>query len=63
MDDSAQAGTAFWKSIGLPGTLGELGIPKDRIDEMAARAVERGAVGAFVPINKREAAEILKLAS
>jgi len=54
---------AFWKSIGLPGTLGELGIPNDRITEMASRAVERGALGSFVPIKKREAEAILKLAS
>ena len=54
---------AFWKSIGLPGTLGELGIPNDRITEMASRAVERGALGNFVAIKKREAEAILKLAS
>ncbi len=54
---------AYWKSIGLPVTLGELGVPTDRIEEMAERAVSYGPVGHFIPIKKREALEILKLAS
>ncbi len=54
---------AFWKSIGLPGSLAELGIPNDRLEEMASRAVARGAVGQFVSIKKKEAFEILKAAS
>ncbi len=53
----------FWSSIGLPVTLKELEIPADRIEEMAARAVSHGNVGAFVSIHKAEALEILKLAS
>lgn len=54
---------AFWKGIGLPVSLPELGVPADRIEEMAARAVSYGPVGNFVPIKKREALAILKLAS
>ncbi len=55
---------AYWKSIGLPASLPELGVPSDRIEEMAERAVSNGRkVGNFVPIHKREALEILRLAS
>ena len=53
---------AYWKSIGLPVTLGELGVPTDRLEEMAKRAVSYGPVGHFITINKREALEVLKLA-
>ncbi len=52
----------FWRSIGLPVTLSELGVPDDRLEEMAKRAVGFGKLGSFVPIGKREALAILKLA-
>jgi len=52
----------FWSSIGLPVTLAELGVPADRLEEMAKRAVAFGKLGSFVPIGSQEALAILKLA-
>jgi alcohol dehydrogenase YqhD (iron-dependent ADH family) len=52
----------FWKGIGMPISLPELGVPDDRLEEMAKRAVAFGPLGSFVPIGEHEALEILKLA-
>lgn len=53
---------AFWKNIGLPVNLQELGVPSDRLEEMAKRVVTFGPVGSFVTIDEREALEILRIA-
>ena len=37
---------AFWKGIGLPGTLSEMGVGADRLDEMARKARRAGRAGA-----------------
>lgn len=52
----------FWKSIGMPVTLPELGVPQDRLEEMAKRAVVFGPVGSFVSIREPDALAILRLA-
>ena len=52
----------FFKSIGLPVTLGEFKIDDSRFEEMAAKAVEVGRLdGAYVPLNEKDVVEILKM--
>lgn len=53
---------AFWKGIGLPGTLAEMGVGADRFDEMARKATESGPVGHFVELGPAEVRAILELA-
>lgn len=53
---------AFWKGIGLPGTLSEMGVGADRIDEMARKCTESGPVGHFVKLGRAEVRAILELA-
>lgn len=43
----------FFKSVGLPVTLGELGIPEDKLELMAEKCTERGPVGNFKNYLKR----------
>jgi len=55
---------AFYKSIGMPVTLAELGAGEDRLEEMAAKCVENpvGTVGNFVKLDKDGVLAVLKLA-
>ena len=63
LEDTALEGIrrleAWIRGCGLPLTLAELGVPADRLEEMAAKAVEKGPVGAFVPLGKDEVLAIL----
>lgn len=54
----------FFRSIGLPTTLRELNIPDDRLEEMAEKCKKpnNGRVGNFVPLDKNDVLNILKLA-
>lgn len=52
----------YFRSIGLPVTLKELGIPDDRLEEMAAKCTERGPVGNFVKLEKEDVLNILEMA-
>jgi len=52
----------YFRSIGLPVTLKELGIPEDRLEEMAAKCTERGPVGSFVKLGKDDVLSIYNLA-
>lgn len=54
----------FFKSIGLPTRLSELGIPDDRFDEMAEKCKKTNGntVGSFVELDKNDIINILKLA-
>lgn len=56
--------TAFFRSIGLPVTLEELGAGVDRLEEMAAKCTDnpRGAVGNFVVLDKGAVLRVLTLA-
>lgn len=56
---------AFFAASGLPVTLAELGIPRDRIPEMAEKAVAKGGgtVGNFVKLSSSDVERILELAS
>jgi alcohol dehydrogenase YqhD (iron-dependent ADH family) len=54
----------FLVSIGMPKSLGELGIKKDRIAEMASKATGGGKcmIGNFVKLGEEEVEEILRRA-
>ncbi|MCL6589694.1 MAG: iron-containing alcohol dehydrogenase [Firmicutes bacterium] len=54
----------FLRSIGLPTTLSGLGIPGDRLEEMAGKCTngDRNTVGNFVKLKKADVLNILKLA-
>lgn len=52
----------FFKSIGMPTTLKELGITDNRYEEMAAQAARFGSVGFFMKLKARDIEEIYKLA-
>jgi len=53
---------SFFKAIGMPTTLQELGVPTDRLSEMAAKCTENGPVGNFVKLEKDDVLKILELA-
>jgi alcohol dehydrogenase YqhD (iron-dependent ADH family) len=53
---------AFWKSIGLPATLSEMGVGADRLDEMARKCTESGTRGSFVKLAQADVRAILELA-
>lgn len=56
--------TEFYRQIGLPVTLEELGVKDDRLEEMASKCTGDGkkTVGGFVKLNKNDVYNILKLA-
>jgi alcohol dehydrogenase YqhD (iron-dependent ADH family) len=53
---------AFFRRIGLPTTLRELGIPDDRLEEMALRCTDSGVskIGGFVKLGKDDVLSILR---
>lgn len=53
---------AFFSSLGLPVTLQQLGVPGERIEEMAGKAVLRGEIGGFMRLKKEDVSAILNLA-
>jgi len=50
----------FFSEIGMPVTLKELGIPEDRLEEMAEKATENGPQGNFVKLDKEDVLNIYK---
>ena len=52
----------FFRSIGLPTTLRELGVPDDRLDEMAGKATERGPLGSFAHLERADVVSVYRLA-
>ena len=53
---------AFFRSIGMPMTLGEFHIDDAKFREMSAKAVVVGHLdGAYVPLNENDVVEILKM--
>ena len=54
----------FFRQIGLPVSLKELGINDDRLEEMASKATNSGTstLGRFVKLNKQDVYNILSLA-
>jgi hypothetical protein len=53
----------FFRSIGLPVTLGDLKIPNDRLAEMAKKGTKDHPLGNFVKLGEKEVLAILKLAA
>jgi alcohol dehydrogenase YqhD (iron-dependent ADH family) len=54
---------SFFHELGLPVTLGELGVPTDRLEEMARKSIERGPLGSFAKLEKKDVLAILRLAA
>jgi alcohol dehydrogenase len=52
----------FFRSIGMPVSLKELGVPDDRLAEMAGKCTEGGTIGSFVELSKKDVLAILRLA-
>ncbi|MBN2090046.1 iron-containing alcohol dehydrogenase [candidate division KSB1 bacterium] len=50
----------FFKSIGMPVTLREVGIDDQRLDEMSNKAVRFGALGNFKRLNSADVLQIFK---
>lgn len=60
-EESIQAVHAFYEGIGIPMTLGAVGIDGSRIDEMAHHiAVNEGLDQAWVPLHEEDIAAILR---
>ena len=53
---------SFYKGLGLPVTLAELGVPADRLEEMAEKCTAGGAVGTFMKLHEKDVLEIFRLA-
>ncbi len=53
---------AFFRDIGLPTSLKELGIKDDRLEEMAKKATAAGPLGNFVKLGKDDVVSIYRLA-
>jgi alcohol dehydrogenase YqhD (iron-dependent ADH family) len=54
---------SFYRELGLPVTLGELGVPPDRLGEMARKCTERGPVGSFARLGEKDVLAIYQLAA
>jgi alcohol dehydrogenase YqhD (iron-dependent ADH family) len=54
---------AFFRQLGLPVTLEELGVPTDRLEEMARKCTERGPIGSFASLGEKEVLAIYRLAA
>ncbi|SHG68965.1 hypothetical protein SAMN02745221_00757 [Thermosyntropha lipolytica DSM 11003] len=52
----------FFKALGLPSRLREVGVKEDDLEFMAARAVENGSLGRFKELDKDDVLNILKMA-
>jgi hypothetical protein len=52
----------FFKEIGLPTTLKEMGIDDKRLKEMAKQCAEQGKVGNFVELDTNDVIKIYELA-
>ena len=48
----------FFISLGIPMTLSEVGIREEKLEEMAAKATVRGAIGGFKKLNKEDVLKI-----
>lgn len=57
-----QATRDFFTRIGAPATLGQLGIGREHLDEMAEHAVRFGPIGSFRRLGKDDVKAILEMA-
>lgn len=63
-DEAISRTRDFFKSLGMPLTLKEAGIPKDMFREMAHNAIDHyGQVGSFKRLDKQDIVDILNSAS
>ncbi|MGA2477491.1 MAG: iron-containing alcohol dehydrogenase [Spirochaetia bacterium] len=53
---------SFFRDIGLPTSLTELGVPGDRLEEMAKKATEAGPIGNFMKLGSKDVLSVYKLA-
>jgi alcohol dehydrogenase YqhD (iron-dependent ADH family) len=53
---------SFFRDIGLPTSLQELGVKDDRMEEMARKATERGPLGNFAKLGAPDVVSIYRLA-
>jgi len=53
---------SFFRSLGMPVSLGEVGISEDAFEEMAEKCAIFGDIGNFVCLNKKDIIEIYRLA-
>jgi len=62
-DEAISRTRDFFKSLGMPQSLKEVGIPKDMFKEMANNAIDHyGEVGSFKKLNKQDIVDILNSA-
>jgi len=54
---------SIFRELGLPVTLAELGVPLDRLEEMARKCTERGPIGSFAPLGEKDVLAIYRLAA
>ena len=52
----------FFTEVGMPVSLGELGIKDDRYEELATKCVEGGPVGWFRSLDKQDVIQVLNMA-
>jgi alcohol dehydrogenase len=53
---------SFFRDIGLPTSFKELGVPGDRLEEMAKKATELGPIGNFARMGSKDVVSVYKLA-
>jgi alcohol dehydrogenase len=53
---------SFFRDIGLPTSFKELGVPGDRLEEMAKKATELGPIGNFTKLGSKDVVSVYKLA-
>jgi len=53
----------FFSGLGLPRTLKDLNIGKDKFEEMAVKATRLGPIGKYIELNKKDIEKIYDLAS
>lgn len=61
-EEAIQRTRDFFISLDIPGSLKDVGISNDKFDIMAAQAVERGSLGTFKTLDKKDVINIFKSA-
>jgi alcohol dehydrogenase YqhD (iron-dependent ADH family) len=54
---------SYYRDLGLPTSLPELGVPSDKFEEMAKKATENGPQGNFLPCAEEDIMEIFRVAN
>jgi alcohol dehydrogenase YqhD (iron-dependent ADH family) len=53
---------SYYREIGVPTSMKELGVPSDRFEEMAKKGTENGPLGNFLPCTEEDIMEIFRFA-